>query len=62
MKRIKEIHAGDAIAIVEPGVITGDLQSAVRAQKLFYPPDPASLHDCTIGGNVATNAGWPALP
>jgi len=59
MKRIKEIHSGDAIAIVEPGVITGELQSAVRAHKLFYPPDPASLHDCTIGGNVATNAGGP---
>jgi glycolate oxidase len=59
MKRIKEIHSGDAIAVVEPGVITGELQWAVRAQKLFYPPDPASLRDCTIGGNVATNAGGP---
>jgi glycolate oxidase len=59
MNRIKEIHFADAIAIVEPGVITGELQVAVRAQKLFYPPDPASLHDCTIGGNVATNAGGP---
>ena len=59
MNRIKEIHPGDAIAIVEPGVITGELQSAARTQKLFYPPDPASLHDCTIGGNVATNAGGP---
>ena len=44
---------------MEPGVITGELQAAVRAQKLFYPPDPASLHDCSIGGNVATNAGGP---
>jgi len=59
MNRIKEIHFADAIAIVEPGVITADLKAAVRAQKLFYPPDPASLHDCTIGGNVATNAGGP---
>ena len=40
-------------------MITGELPAAVRAQKLFYPPDPASLHDCTIGGNVATNAGGP---
>ncbi|MEO6873026.1 MAG: FAD-linked oxidase C-terminal domain-containing protein, partial [Chthoniobacterales bacterium] len=40
-------------------VITGELQAAVRAQKLFYPPDPASLHNCSIGGNVATNAGGP---
>jgi len=59
MNRIKEISFDDAIAIVEPGVITGELQGAVRAQKLFYPPDPASLHDCSIGGNVATNAGGP---
>jgi glycolate oxidase len=59
MNRIKEIHFDDAIAIVEPGVITGDLKAAVRAKKLFYPPDPASLHDCSIGGNVATNAGGP---
>jgi glycolate oxidase len=59
MKRIKEISFEDAIAIVEPGVITGELQAAVRARKLFYPPDPASMHDCSIGGNVATNAGGP---
>jgi glycolate oxidase subunit GlcD len=59
MNRIKEISFDDAIAIVEPGVITGELQTKARAQKLFYPPDPASLHDCSIGGNVATNAGGP---
>ncbi len=59
MNRIKEINFDDAIAIVEPGVITGELQAAARAQKLFYPPDPASLHDCSMGGNVATNAGGP---
>src|ERR1700736_1354902 len=59
MNRIKEIHFADAIAIVEPGVITADLKAAVRAQKLFYPPDPASMKDCTLGGNVATNAGGP---
>jgi glycolate dehydrogenase FAD-linked subunit len=59
MNQIKEISFEDAIAIVEPGVVTGELQAAVRVRKLFYPPDPASLHDCTIGGNVATNAGGP---
>ena len=59
MNRIKEISFEDAVAIVEPGVITGELQAAVGAQKLFYPPDPASLHNCSIGGNVATNAGGP---
>ena len=59
MNRIKEISFGDAVAIVEPGVFTADLKAAVREQKLFYPPDPASMKDCTIGGNVATNAGGP---
>ena len=59
MNRIKEINFADAIAIVEPGVITADLKAAARAQKLFYPPDPASMKDCSIGGNIATNAGGP---
>src|SRR5881275_568972 len=59
MNRIKEISFADAVAVVEPGVFTAELKSAVRAQKLFYPPDPASMKDCTIGGNVATNAGGP---
>src|SRR6202171_3674119 len=59
MNRIKEVSFEDAIAIVEPGVITADLKAAVRAKKLFYPPDPASMKDCSIGGNIATNAGGP---
>ena len=59
MNRIKEISSADAVAVVEPGVITADLQARAREQKLFYPPDPASMKDCTIGGNVATNAGGP---
>ena len=59
MNQIKEIHFADAVAIVEPGVITADLKTAVRARKLFYPPDPASMKDCSIGGNIATNAGGP---
>jgi glycolate dehydrogenase FAD-linked subunit len=59
MNRIKDISFVDAVAIVEPGVFTAELKSAVRAQKLFYPPDPASMKNCTIGGNVATNAGGP---
>ncbi len=59
MNRIKEIHFADAIAVVEPGVLTGELKAAARAQGLFYPPDPASQKDCSIGGNVATNAGGP---
>jgi glycolate dehydrogenase FAD-linked subunit len=59
MNRIMEISFADAVAIVQPGVFTADLKAAARAQKLFYPPDPASMKDCTIGGNVATNAGGP---
>jgi glycolate oxidase len=59
MNRIKEISFADAVAVVEPGVFTADLKASVRAQKLFYPPDPASMKDCTIGGNIATNAGGP---
>ena len=59
MNRIKEIHVADGVAVVQPGVITGELQAAVRAKGLFYPPDPASLADCSIGGNIATNAGGP---
>jgi glycolate oxidase subunit GlcD len=59
MNRIKEINAADGVAVVEPGVITGILQAAAREQRLFYPPDPASLKECSIGGNIATNAGGP---
>ncbi len=59
MNQIKEIDFADAIAVVEPGVITGELKGAARSKKLFYPPDPASFEHCTIGGNVATNAGGP---
>ena len=43
--------------MVEPGVVTGDLQREVESRGLFYPPDPASHQFCTIGGNVAECAG-----
>jgi glycolate oxidase subunit GlcD len=59
MNRIKEINIADGVAVVEPGVITGDLQDAVRKEGWFYPPDPASLKECSLGGNIATNAGGP---
>ena len=59
MTAIKEIDGGDLVTVVEPGVVTGKLQEAVEAQGLFYPPDPASLEYCSIGGNAATNAGGP---
>lgn len=59
MNRILEINTADGVAVVEPGVITGVLQSQVREQGWFYPPDPASLKECSLGGNIATNAGGP---
>jgi glycolate oxidase len=59
MNRLLELDDRDFVAVVEPGVITGDLQAAARARGLFYPPDPASLKHCTLGGNIATNAGGP---
>ena len=59
MRRIKEIHEDDFVAVAQPGVITADLQAKAEAKGLYYPPDPASRADCSIGGNVATNAGGP---
>jgi glycolate oxidase len=59
MNRILEIDEANLIAIVEPNVITGDLQDAVEKLGLFYPPDPASLRQSVIGGNVAECAGGP---
>jgi glycolate oxidase len=59
MKRILEIDQQNLMVTVEPGVITGDIHRAVEAEGLFYPPDPASLDSCTIGGNIAEGAGGP---
>lgn len=59
MDRIVEINTADGVAVVEPGVILDDLQQAVRAKGWYYPPDPASLKECSIGGNIAANAGGP---
>ena len=59
MNQIVEISPSDGTAVVQPAVITGDLQLAARARGWYYPPDPASLKECTIGGNIATNAGGP---
>ncbi|NMO18990.1 FAD-binding protein [Pyxidicoccus fallax] len=59
MNRIRSISAEDLTAVVEPGVVTGDLMKAVEAAGLFYPPDPNSWEWCTLGGNVAENAGGP---
>jgi len=57
--RILAIDAANLLAVVQPNVITGDLQRAVEAVGLFYPPDPASLDKSSIGGNVAECAGGP---
>ena len=55
MNKIKSIDRESRMAIVEPGVILHDLQKAVEAEGLFYPPDPTEW-SCQIGGTVATNA------
>ncbi len=59
MQKIYEIDEANRLAVVEPGVITGVLQAQVEEAGLFYPPDPASLDTCSLGGNVAENAGGP---
>jgi len=59
MNRILEINAGDFVAVVQPGVVTATLQAEVEKQRLYYPPDPASRSESSIGGNIATNAGGP---
>ena len=59
MNRILEIDKENLMVTVEPGLITGELHRAVEAEGLFYPPDPASLDSCSIGGNIAENAGGP---
>ena len=59
LNRILEIDDTNLLAIVEPHVITADLQRAVEKVGLFYPPDPASLEMSSIGGNVAECAGGP---
>lgn len=59
MNRIREINAGDFVAVVQPAVLTKTLQDRVEALGLYYPPDPASRADCSLGGNIATNAGGP---
>jgi glycolate oxidase len=59
LNRILEIDELNLLARVQPNVVTGDLQDAVERVGLFYPPDPASLRQSAIGGNVAECAGGP---
>jgi glycolate oxidase len=57
MNRIREIDTENLMAVVEPGVITAELAAEARKRDLLYAPDPASIDDCTIGGNIAECAG-----
>ena len=59
MARIVDIDEAELVAIVEPGVVLGDLHDEVERRGLFYPPDANSLSWCAIGGNIAENAGGP---
>ena len=59
MNRFLAINPGDRTAVVEPGVLNGDLQAALAPHRLFWPPDPTSAPYCSIGGNIACNAGGP---
>ncbi|HZP65277.1 MAG TPA: FAD-binding oxidoreductase, partial [Rudaea sp.] len=59
MNRILAIHSEDRYAIVEPGVLNGDLQAALAPRGFFWPPDPTSSPYCTVGGNLACNAAGP---
>ncbi|MBL7102522.1 MAG: FAD-binding protein, partial [Desulfobacteraceae bacterium] len=59
LNKILEVDAESMCAVVQPGVVNADLQKDVARYGLMYPPDPASMFVCTIGGNVALNAGGP---
>ncbi len=59
MNRILEIDLANERMVVEPGVVNLDMTLAVQGQKFFFAPDPSSQRACTIGGNVAENAGGP---
>jgi len=59
MNQIKSISTEDLTCVVQPGLNTGELMRQVEARGLFYPPDPNSWEMCSIGGNVAENAGGP---
>lgn len=59
MNDLLELNPSDGVAVVQPGLITSELAEAARGAGWYYPPDPASLKECSIGGNIATNAGGP---
>ena len=57
MTSVLDVDVADRLCDVEPGIFNLDLKHALREHGLWYPPDPASMAYCSIGGNVATNAG-----
>lgn len=59
MNRLLEMDRPNMVAVVQPGIVNAQLQAAAEKVGLFYPPDPQSLKQCTIGGNIATSAGGP---
>jgi len=59
MNHVKEIDRENLMVVVEPGIITGELEKGLAKYGLFFPPDPVSLDSCTIGGNIAECAGGP---
>jgi D-lactate dehydrogenase len=59
MNRLVKIDSDNRLAVVEPGVLNGDLQTALAERGFFWPPDPTSSPYCTIGGNLACNAAGP---
>ncbi len=59
MNRILALRPADRCAVVQPGVLNGELQQALMPHGLFWPPDPTSADICSIGGNLACNAGGP---
>lgn len=59
MRRILEVDVDNRLAIVEPGLVNLDLSAALSRYGLYYAPDPSSQKACTLGGNVAENAGGP---
>jgi glycolate oxidase len=56
--RILEVDERNMLVVVEPGVISSNLQEELKRYNLFFPPDPSSTVESTIGGNVAENAGY----
>ncbi|MDD3803169.1 MAG: FAD-binding oxidoreductase [bacterium] len=60
MNKILEVDVNNMMVVTQPGVITGVLQREVEKFNLYYPPDPASLDSCSVGGNVAESSGGPS--